>query len=293
MTIDVEDWFQVENFRPVVPYSSWSGMELRVEQNTHRILDLFDDFKESKVGLQPSNSFSGTFFILGWIAERFPGLVREIKQRGHEVASHGFRHNLCYGESPENLYRDLSDSKKLLEDITGSPVFGYRAPSFSVSNDILKIIEDAGYLYDASYNSFGKHGRYGRLTTAGFQKKGIALKVSDNFYEVPVSNLSIHNSKFKIQNFILPWSGGGYFRLLPLMVFKIGVNEMLKKESAYHFYLHPWEIDPDQPRVKGVSCILRFRHHVNIRKNLNKLRNLLKTFDGCRFQSLSQYLNLI
>ena len=285
LTIDVEDWFQVENFKSAIPFSSWEKMELRVEKNTHRLLDLFDSIAVKNTGI------CATFFVLGWIAERLPDLVREIKNRGHDVASHGFCHHLCANQDKIALQKDLLDSKKLLEEITGSAVYGYRAPSFSVSDDIIKVVEDAGYRYDASYNSFDKHGRYGKLLLNGSNKYGIAYKVSDSFYEVPVSNLTIQNLKFKIQNFTLPWGGGGYFRLMPLPIFKMGVKKILQEESAYHFYLHPWEIDPDQPRVKNVSGILRFRHYVNIRKNYDKLKSLLNSFSHCRFQSLNQYLN--
>ncbi len=136
-------------------------------------------------------SVQATFFMLGWIARRLPGLVREIHSRGHEIASHGINHHLCTHETIASLRKDLTDSKALLEDIIGGPVYGYRAPSFSINDEILKIIEDAGYLYDSSYNSFDKHGRYGRLSTNGLQKTGIAYQVSDTFYELPVSNLSL------------------------------------------------------------------------------------------------------
>ena len=138
--------------------------------------------------------------MLGWIARKLPGLVREIDSRGHEIASHGINHHLCTHETSDALQKDLSDSKKLLEDIIGGPVYGYRAPSFSINDDILKIIEDAGYLYDSSYNSFDKHGRYGKLSANGFKKSGIAYQVSDTFYELPVSNLTIQPSTFKINN---------------------------------------------------------------------------------------------
>jgi hypothetical protein len=271
LTIDVEDWFQVENFKPYIPFSSWPERELRVERNVHKLLDLFDELEirgqkseaerwksrrweggrrnelNSEVGmrsaeltsiseaqssrlkgsevdawkpgsleasnLQPptSNGHSEaankqhttyhkhtekvrcTFFVLGWLAERLPNLVREIHARGHEIASHGDNHQLPDQLSAAELKADLTDSKKRLEDITGTPVFGYRAPSFAIGDDILKIIEDAGYLYDSSYNSFSLHGRYGQISLNGCNKKGIARELSENFYELPISNLSIKN----------------------------------------------------------------------------------------------------
>ncbi|MFP3927921.1 MAG: polysaccharide deacetylase family protein, partial [Desulfobacteraceae bacterium] len=154
LTIDVEDWFQVENFKPCIPYSTWSSRDLRVERNTHRLLDLFDS-----TILNPR----ATFFILGWIGERLPSLIREIHARGHEVASHGCNHELLSSLDAQALIKDLNKSKSLLEDIIGSRVYGYRAPSFSIDKEILGYIRDAGYLYDSSYNSFSLHGRYGRL----------------------------------------------------------------------------------------------------------------------------------
>ena len=146
LTIDVEDWFQVENFKKYIPFASWSSYELRVEKNTHRILDLLDS---ASFKFQVSSfKISATFFVLGWLAERLPHLVREIHSRGHEIASHGYYHNLCNEQSHEELKTDLYNSKSFLEDIIGTQVYGYRAPSFAINNDILKIIEDCGYLYD-------------------------------------------------------------------------------------------------------------------------------------------------
>jgi len=175
LTIDVEDWFQVENFKEYIPFDSWSSCELRVEKNTHRLLDLLDsvNFK-----FQVSSfKISATFFILGWIAEKLPNLVKEIHARGHEVASHGYYHNLCNDSSSDDLRKDLIDSKRLLEDIIGDRVYGYRAPSFSINAEVLKIIEDCGYLYDSSYNSFSMHGRYGQISLSQNGQKGIANKI--------------------------------------------------------------------------------------------------------------------
>ncbi len=183
LTIDVEDWFQVENFKTWIPFSSWPTRELRVEKNTHRLLDLFDTIKlqPSATSYEPgcSGNPKATFFILGWIAERLPNLVREIHARGHEVASHGYYHNRCDEQSFDELKKDMNDSKKFLEDMIGSPVFGYRAPSFSINNEVLKIIEDCGYLYDSSYNSFSMHSRYGHVDFSGNEKKGIAIQIAD------------------------------------------------------------------------------------------------------------------
>ena len=214
ITIDVEDWFQVENFKPYIPFSTWNSCELRVEKNVHKLLDLFDsitvsnsinttntinaiNFRDSGISklkiqkVKLPRRVRATFFILGWIAERLPNLVKEVWDRGHEVASHGYNHELCGSINHKDLKQDLIKSKKLLEDITGSEIYGYRAPSFSINDDILQIIEDCGYRYDSSYNSFGLHGRYGKINLNGQPKKGIAYKISDSFYEIPISNLKI------------------------------------------------------------------------------------------------------
>ncbi len=311
LTIDVEDWFQVENFKAYIPFSSWPKRELRVEKNTHRLLDLFDSIavnrsgQRSAVSDQPDNAVSQidnddgqptedngehkkvrcTFFVLGWLAERLPHLVREIHDRGHEVASHGYNHTLCNQQSHEVLMNDLVNSKILLEDIIGSQVFGYRAPSFSMSDRILKVIQECGYLYDSSYNSFGMNQRYGRVTMSDVSKKGIAYQVSGNFFELPISNLTLI-----MKNLELPWGGGGYFRLIPLFLFVPGVRAIFEKDRAYVFYLHPWEIDPEQPRVNNAGICLKFRHYVNLARTYVKQKRLIERFSDCRFNTCSEYI---
>jgi polysaccharide deacetylase family protein (PEP-CTERM system associated) len=210
--------------------------------------------------------------------------VREIHSRGHEVASHGFYHHLCTAQPPDALRQDLTDSKSMLEDIIGAPVFGYRAPSFSINDDILKLIEDCGYQYDSSYNSFGLHGRYGRVDLSRFPKAGLAHALSETFFELPVSNLTIFGKT-------LPWGGGGYFRLFPAYLFLQGIQSILKKESAYLFYMHPWEIDPDQPRVGPIPRTYKFRHYINLHKTHARLSRLIERFKHCRFIPLHPYLS--
>ena len=282
ITVDLEDWFQVENLRPHFPHHIWDSCELRIEASTHKLLDLFDQ-----------HEVLATFFVLGWIAERCPSLVQEIHARGHEVASHGYNHKLCSQLSTSDLRDDLYRSKALLEDITGQPVYGYRAPSFSISDEILKIIEQCGYLYDSSYNSFAMHGRYGRIYIPPGKSNGSAFKMSDRFYELPISNLefTIHHSPFTINNFVFPWGGGGYFRLLPISLFIRGVKRILKQHGYYVFYCHPWEFDPDQPRVDSLRSDLRFRHYVNLKRSLAKLASFISVFSSCSFVSCYDYLN--
>ena len=239
-----------------------------------------------------------TFFILGWIAERLPNLVREIQSRGHEVASHGYNHNLANQQSQTDLKKELTESKELLEDIIGSRVYGFRAPNFVIDDDILKIIEDCGYFYDSSYNSFSLHGRYGQISFNGDNKNGIAHKISENFFELPISNihfkypLSFEPSALgSRKRFVLPWGGGGYFRLIPYRFFRYGVQSILKKAGAYVFYLHPWELDPEQPRVKEISCHYKLRHYNNIKRTSLKLSKLINEFEQCKFITCSQYLD--
>lgn len=260
LTFDVEDWFQVENFKEYIPYSTWTSRELRVEKNTVELLNLLDD-GPTKV--------QATFFVLGWIAKRCPDLIREIHRRGHEVASHGINHNLCYKQTPEELRLDLIKSKEHLEDIIGSEVYGYRAPSFSITDEALDIVREAGYLYDSSYNSYEGHGRYGSLSLAKGGKQDLPLySLAPSFYEIPVSNLRLGRR-------VIPWGGGGYFRLLPSSLHRAGVKHILKQQGCYTFYMHPWEIDPDQPRVKDAKPFFRFRHYVNLSRAKDKLKKFI------------------
>lgn len=275
LTFDIEDWFQVENFKEYIPYSSWSSREQRVHSNTIALLDLLDD---------APTKLKATFFILGWVAKRHPGLVSEISKRGHEVASHGYNHKLCYQQSSDELYNDLDKSKKLLEDIIGQEVSGYRAPSFSITDEALTIVEKAGYTYDSSYNSYDKHGRYGSLTLPHSENQNRPLhKISPSFYEIPVSNLSLHGK-------IIPWGGGGYFRVLPSSLHRVGVNHILKENGCYTFYMHPWEIDPQQPKVKNAKVSFRFRHYINLSKTKKKLARFIADNSDLSFSSCNEFI---
>ncbi len=278
ITVDVEDWFQVENFKPWIPYSTWPERELRVEKNTHKLLDIFD------MAVSALKPVKATFFTLGWIAERMPHMIREIHARGHEVASHGYYHKRCDRQPAAELKQDLTAAKKILEDILGSPVYGYRAPNFSINNDVLNIIQDCGYQYDSSYNSFGLHGRYGRLTLPGGGSNGSAVKITDDFYEIPVSNL-------KTGTRIIPLGGGGYFRLIPFSLFKQGVKKILQQENAYIFYMHPWEIDPAQPRVRQASAMYKFRHYINLRRTASRLSKFIQAFSRHSFLTCHRYIH--
>jgi len=181
------------------------------------------------------------------------------------------------------LKTDLIVSKELLEDIIGDRVYGYRAPCFSISNKTLKIVEECGYTYDSSYNSFFGNKRYGQLILENRQKNGIAYRINHNFYELPVSNLSLGR-------YAVPWGGGGYFRLIPSYFFKRGVRSILTKEKAYLFYIHPWEIDPEQPKVRHAGSLFKFRHYFRLNKTKSKLTQFLECFKEHRFLTCSMYL---
>lgn len=315
ITVDVEDWFQVENFKPWIPYSTWKQRELRVERNVHKLLDIFDSVRRRSPGISADRGSSdacpppvvrATFFTLGWIAERLPHLVREIQSRGHEIASHTYHHNRCDHIPLHELNAELSQSKNLLEEITGREISGFRSPSFSVNSDVLQVIKNCGYHYDSSYNSFSLHGRYGKISLDGYKRIGIAYRLSRNFFELPISNLmigtsllrrlagrvSIRKTKNEIspKSVVLPWGGGAYFRLIPFAFFKKGVENILNSDNTYLFYLHPWEIDPDQPRVRVSSANHKLRHYSNIRRTKDKLIKFFDTFSAHRFITCSDYI---
>lgn len=275
LTFDVEDWFQVENFKPWIPLSTWSSHELRVEKSTHRLLDLLDEAGFCKT----------TFFVLFWIAQRLPHLIREIHARGHEVASHGWKHVRCDQQSTIELKNDLEYSKKMLEDTVGAPVYGYRAPSFSINEDVLKVIADCGYLYDSSFNSFSLHDRYGMINLADKKRRGISSRISDYFYELPVSNMHL-------RQLVFPLGGGAYFRLLPFALFKTAARQVMNKDGAFLFYAHPWELDPDQPRVNEANAFARFKHYANQKKTAARLKDFIMFFKGRHFCSCSDYLRI-
>lgn len=274
ITIDVEDWFQVENFKAYIEFPTWNFFKLRVESNTYLILDLLDSFP-----FKPK----ATFFILGWVAKKLPGLVREIAARGHEVASHGMEHRLCNSLNDIDLKKDLVLSKLVLEDLTGDQVYGFRAPSFAINDRVLKVVENAGYTYDSSYNSFSGHGRYGTIDLEGKQKYGACYKIKTDFFELPITN-------FSFGKYIFPLGGGGYFRLYPIQFFKLGMKNMLQKQGAFIFYAHPWEFDPDQPKVEEASRGFKFRHYINLKKTERKTVNMITAFSNHKFETCSSYL---
>lgn len=258
MSVDVEDWFQVENLKPVISRSSWESRESRVERNTMRILEILEE-----------HGAGATFFVLGWVAERQPGLIRRIAESGHEIASHGYGHDLLYNLSPDEFRSDVTRSKGILEDLTGTRVIGYRAPSFSITDWAVSILQDLGFEYDSSVFPTVAHDRYGRLTGVGAGRP--ILELRPGFHEVCISCLPVGNRG-------LPWGGGGYFRMMPYGAWQAGVRKILGSGSPYVFYIHPWELDPGQPRVPGLGALNRFRHYVNLDRCERRFRTLVSSF---------------
>lgn len=260
LTVDVEDYFHVSAFAQAIDRRDWDKWPLRVEKNTHRLLDLFDEYQ-----------VKATFFVLGWVAERQPGLVREIAVRGHEIACHGFSHQLVYNQSPEVFREETGHSKSLLEDIAQSPVRGYRAASYSITARslwALDILAETGFEYDSSIFPI-RHDRYG---IPGAEEKPHQLMTPEGrtLIEFPLSTA-------KMLNYRVPVAGGGYFRLYPYAVTRAGLRQINRRQQPFIFYLHPWEIDPEQPRISA-SWLSRFRHYNNLNKCESRLRNLLSDF---------------
>jgi polysaccharide deacetylase family protein (PEP-CTERM system associated) len=375
LSIDVEDYFQVQAFAGQIRYEEWGNYESRVEGNTRRILDLLTD-ASSFVSSNPSNpsnainpinieheveprtlnlaprssipeprsSVKATFFILGWIAERYPQLIKEIHSQGHEIACHGYAHRLIYEQSPEEFREDVRKAKAVLEDITGGPVIGYRAPSYSITRDSLwafEVLLEEGFQYDSSVFPI-RHDFYGIPEAPRFP-----FIVSLNGSGIPVfsnplnpqpatrnsnnSNNSSNSSKpsnsinpqssalnvehcgtvpqtlnlehrtlnsllefpistVRLGNLNLPLSGGGYFRLLPYPIIKKGLKRINQNENRpFIFYLHPWELDDEQPRIREAGIKSKFRHYLNLDKTETRFKHLLKEFN---FSSIRGLLGL-
>ena len=266
LTIDVEDYFQVSAFAPYIARDDWCRLECRVERNVERILQLLDDRR-----------IRATFFTLGWIAERYPALVRSIAAQGHEVASHGWGHQRASDLTPAQFAEDIRSAKALLEDLSSAPVTGYRAPSFSIGHANLWAFDSlaaCGYRYSSSIYPI-RHDHYGMPDAPRF-----AHRLANGLIEVPVTTLRVLGRN-------LPSSGGGYFRLLPYAVSRrmIGHVNAVDGEAAV-FYFHPWEIDPGQPRIAGIDRKTRFRHYVNIGRMERRLRRLLGDFAWGRMDDI-------
>ncbi|MCX7217595.1 MAG: DUF3473 domain-containing protein [Burkholderiales bacterium] len=260
MTIDVEDYFQVSAFAPHISKELWPTLPCRVEKNVDRILSLLDQ-----------SGVKATFFTLGWIAERYPEMVKRIVSEGHELASHGYSHQRASEQTASEFYADVSQSKALLEQISGQVVLGYRAPSFSIgSNNLwaLDVLLNAGYKYSSSIYPI-KHDHYGmpHAPRFAFYPNG-----KDGLLELPITTLRIMQRNF-------PAGGGGYFRLFPYQMSRWLLKQVNQNDQqSAIFYFHPWELDPDQPKQKNIGFKTRFRHYVNLDRTENRLKALTKDF---------------
>jgi len=260
LTVDVEDYFQVSAFAGSVKQDEWDARPLRVEANTHKLLDLFDEF-----------GVKATFFTLGWVAERKPGLITEIAKRGHEVACHGYSHQLVYNQTPEVFRQETIRAKSILEDIIQQPVLGYRAASYSITKKslwALDILVESGFVYDSSIFPV-RHDRYGIPDTPEHPYQ-LKTPAGYSIIEFPLSTA-------KVFNYRLPIAGGGYFRLYPYWLSKTGLKQINRQQKPFIFYLHPWEVDPEQPRISS-SWFSRFRHYNNLDKCEPRLRKLMSDF---------------
>ena len=261
LTVDVEDYYHVTALARNVHRDTWASRESRVVGNTQKLLAIFEEF-----------GARATFFVLGWVAERYPQLVKDIATRGHEVACHGFSHRLVYEQSPQDFREETIRAKNLLEEFTGSAVLGYRAASYSIVREslwALDILVELGFVYDSSIFPV-RHDRYGipdaeRLPHRMFTPGGQSI------VEWPLATATIFGCR-------LPVAGGGYFRLMPYWLSRWGLASINRREQRpFVFYLHPWEIDPAQPRVSA-KWPSRFRHYTNLGKCEERLRRLLGEF---------------
>ena len=267
MTIDVEDYFQVSAFAQHIARNQWDSLPCRVERNVMRILQMLE-----------AHATKATFFTLGWVAERYPHLVREIVSGGHELASHGYGHLRASDQSETEFRTDVTHAKKLLEDISGVAVKGYRAPSFSIGQRnlwALDVLNDAGYLYSSSIYPI-HHDHYGMPNAPRFKFQ----PRPHDLIELPPTTMQLLGRNF-------PAAGGGYFRLLPygLSTWMMRRVNQVDDQSCI-FYFHPWEIDPEQPRQLNVNLKTRFRHYVNLSRMESKLERLLKDFQWGRMDHI-------
>ena len=258
LSFDVEEHFQVSAFWSDARRQQWDRLESRVEQNTLRLAELLAQ-TETKA----------TFFVLGWVAERHPGLVKALAKQGHEIASHGYGHEMVTNQTAGEFRDDVRRSKCILEDVTGEMVYGYRAPSFSITDRTpweLEILVEEGYLYDSSI-----YARFSRSEKVGTER-GVReiVTAAGNIFEMALPTANLCGIQF-------PIAGGGYFRLFPYSVSRIFLRQLEKAGTQFVIYLHPWEIDPGQPRMEG-SVVSGVRHYLNLKKTEQRLQFLLRDF---------------
>ena len=276
LTVDVEDYFHVSAFANAIDRSEWDSLPQRVDGNTHRLLDVFD-----------SAGVKATFFVLGWVADRHPGLVREIHRRGHEVASHGTSHKLIYAQTPQEFRNETLRSKRMLEDLIGSRISGYRAASYSITNRslwALDVIVETGFEYDSSIVPV-RHDLYG-IPGAQAKPHRLSTPGGESLIEFPPTTIRVFGVN-------IPVGGGGYFRMFPYWFTRSALRSInTRRQQPFIFYLHPWEIDPSQPRIRA-SVRSRFRHYVNLKKTEQRLIRLVSEFQFGTARSILEDIGLL
>lgn len=269
MSVDIEDWFQVGAFETVIDRADWDGLECRAESNTDRVLEIFDNA-----------DVKATFFTLGWVAERYPDLIRRIVDAGHELASHGYDHKRVFTLSEEEFASDLQRTRTILQEISGQTITGYRAPSFSIDKRTPwahQILAEQGYKYSSSVAPIN-HDHYGWAESPRFAWKPVA---GSDLIELPVTTVSALGRN-------LAAGGGGFFRLLPYPIYDWAIRRLHRNDGrGAIFYFHPWEIDPDQPRVPGASVKSRLRHYSQLSAMKGKLEHVLKDHHWGRVDELA------
>ncbi len=266
LTVDVEDYFHVSAFEKTIDRADWVNLEQRVEASTYRLLELFSE-----------HNAKCTFFTLGWVAERYPNLIKAIVDQGHELASHGFSHQRATIMTPDEFREDVSRSKQVLEAASGQAILGYRAPSFSFNDSniwVYNILKELGFEYSSSTYPI-KHDLYGVPKWPRFK-----YERPEGIIEIPVPTIRKNNINTGI-------GGGGYFRLYPYWFSKKRINNYLTKENQpYSFYFHPWEIDPEQPRIAGASMKSKLRHYLNLSRMEGKVVKLLDDYQWDTMKSV-------
>ena len=268
LSVDVEDWFQVGAFETVIDRANWDSLECRVECNTDAVLALFDD-----AGVK------GTFFTLGWVAERYPQLIRRISEAGHEVASHGWDHQRVFAMTPAAFAADIARTRAVLEGLSGHPVTGYRAPSFSIDARTPwahEALAEAGYAYSSSVAPV-VHDHYGWPEAPRFAFKPVA---GSDLVELPVTTA-------RFAGRTLAAGGGGFFRILPYGFSRWALRQVNEEKQPAILYFHPWEIDPDQPRVANAPLKSKVRHYTNLGVMAAKLKRLVADFEWGRVDHIA------
>jgi polysaccharide deacetylase family protein (PEP-CTERM system associated) len=271
MTVDVEDYFHVSAFENSIDKANWSKMPLRVENNTYRLLELFE-----------KHNVKSTFFTLGWVAERCPNLIKAIVDQGHEIASHGFAHQRITEMSTSDFIADVTKSKDILEQLSGTEIVGYRAPSFSINDSNTWVYEkliELGFKYSSSTYPI-EHDLYGVPNWPRFIYERLERFEGQKIIEIPIPTLRENELNTGI-------GGGGYFRLYPYWLSKKRIDKFHQQEQQpYSFYFHPWEIDPEQPRIKNAPLKSKFRHYINLSRMEGKLEKLMKDYQWDTMRSV-------